>query len=363
MYVKRCANTIATDRLLVGINLDVASEHLFFCSRFSMSLVASESVIKDMVAALIPPEIKTSQGDTRETLAKRYESCEWLDPIYVHGEGDTCVNGDSSYKCPMRRTVSMSNGPPSTIQDREANDYGRSTVVMRTYHCHESPLPRWTSRVLRNLDYALMLESWRDGWSYLTKPSRQSPPNWMQICVYNASMSAKMGPHRDNSTKKALSTMKMGKKPNLNTPYAGVPNSSVEGANVLIYTMGNAPMKMMWAFPDPHFPVDQETTKYVELDGFSISCGNGTLTIVDPLDDLLMQHRLEFGEGEVVVRGEGKTETDLRYRIAFVMRWLGNEEEFYTDTSTLRLTASMKKAMEKSKANNEFDGKGRDVYS
>ena len=49
--------------------------------------------------------------------------------------------------------------------------------------------------------------------------------------------------------------------------------------------------------------------------------------------------------------------------MAFVMRWLENEEEFYTDTSTLRLTASMKEAMKKSKANNEFDGRGRDVYS
>ena len=132
---------------------------------------------------------------------------------------------------------------------------------------------------------------------------------------------------------------------------------------MLIYTMGNAPMKMWFAFPDPHYPVDQDTNKYVELEGFSISCGNGTLTIIDALDDLLMQHRLDFGEGEVVVSEEGKTETDLRYRMAFVMRWLKNEEEFYTDTSTLRLTPSMKEAMKSSRANNEFDGKGRDVYS
>lgn len=30
--------------------------------------------------------------------------------------------------------------------------------------------------------------------------------------------------------------------------------------------------------------------------------------------------------------------------------------------STLRLTASMKEAMKRSKANDEFDGRGRDVY-
>ena len=64
-----------------------------------------------------------------------------------------------------------------------------------------------------------------------------------------------------------------------------------------------------------------------------------------------MHHRLKFGDGEIVVMGgEGKSEMDCRYRMAFVMQWLRNEDEFYTnytDTSTLRLTVSMKEAMKK----------------
>eukprot|EP00956_Cyclotella_meneghiniana_P034994 scaffold110165_cov67-Cyclotella_meneghiniana.AAC.1 len=124
-------------------------------------------------------------------------------------------------------------------------------------------------------------------------------------------MDAKMCPHRDNYTKKAPSQMKMGiKKPRVPSSYAGVPNLHVEGAN--------------------------ETTLYLELEGYSISCGNGTLTIVDSMDDLLMQHKLKFGEGEIVVSGDGKSETDCR------------------------LTESMKEAMEKSIANSKYDGKGRD---
>ena len=119
-------------------------------------------------------------------------------------------------------------------------------------------------------------------------------------------------------------------------------HSHVEGAIVLIYTMGNVPMTMWFAFPNPHYPVDQETSLYLELEGYSISCENGTLTIVDSMDDLLMQHRLKFGDGEIVVAGEGKSLTDCRYRLAFVVRWLKNESEFYSDTSTLRLTADMK---------------------
>ena len=204
---------ISTDRLLVGINLNAAGDQFFFCSRYSMALVATPLPIKDMVAVLIPQEIFIRQGDTKESLAKRYEACEWLDRIHVHGSEDTLVNGDPNYKCPMRRTLSMSKCPPRNIVDRESDDY---RVVMYTYACHEMPLPHWSSRVLRYLDYALMLECWLDAWSYLTKPSRETPPNWVQIVLYNASMGAKIGPHRDNSTKMALSQMKMGKKPNLN---------------------------------------------------------------------------------------------------------------------------------------------------
>ena len=152
-------------------------------------------------------------------------------------------------------------------------------------------------------------------------------------------------------------------------PYAGVPNSHIEGNNVMVYTLGNVSMKTVFAFPNPHHDVDQDVTKYVELEGFSISCGNGTITVLDPLDDVLMQHGVSFDDGHIEVKGKKSKdthdgeETDLRYRVAFVMRWLRNEEEFYTDTSTVRLTDDMKRAMQKSNANNRFDGKGRDIYS
>ena len=159
------AAKISADRLLVGVNLNVCGDELYFCSRFSMALLAEHSPIKDMISASIPPEVFTVLGDTKESLAKRYETCQWLDPIHVHQAGDTLVNGDPNYKCPMRRTVSMSEGPPRTIEERDCEDYGRSVLKMFTYACHEMPVQRWSSRVLRKQDYALMLECWRDSWS------------------------------------------------------------------------------------------------------------------------------------------------------------------------------------------------------
>eukprot|EP00956_Cyclotella_meneghiniana_P034995 scaffold110165_cov67-Cyclotella_meneghiniana.AAC.2 len=167
---------IATDCLLGGINMQDTEDQLYFCSRYFMSLIATPSPIKDMVAGSIPTEIFTRHGDTKESLAERYNACEWLDPIHVHRQGETLVNGDSNYKCPMRRTLSVSKGPPHTIEDKEAEDCGRSVVTMFTYACHEMPVTRWTSRVISKLHYALMLECWADAWPYLTKPSREGPP-------------------------------------------------------------------------------------------------------------------------------------------------------------------------------------------
>lgn len=74
------------------------------------------------------------------------------------GWGILLVNGDPNYKCPMRRTLSMSKCMPYIIEDLDDDDHGRSVVVMLTYHCHEMHLPRWSSRILRHLDYALMLD-------------------------------------------------------------------------------------------------------------------------------------------------------------------------------------------------------------
>eukprot|EP00956_Cyclotella_meneghiniana_P043947 scaffold295185_cov86-Cyclotella_meneghiniana.AAC.1 len=88
---------IATDRLLVGINMQATEDQLYFCSRYSLSLVATPSPIKDMVSASIPTEIFTRHGDTKESLAERYNACEWLDPIHVHRQGETLVNGDPNY--------------------------------------------------------------------------------------------------------------------------------------------------------------------------------------------------------------------------------------------------------------------------
>ena len=81
---------IVQDRLLVGVNLSVQEEQLLFCSRYSLSLKANPSPIKDLLIEVsILSEVLAMTGDRKESLVKRYESCLWLDPIHVHRLGNT----------------------------------------------------------------------------------------------------------------------------------------------------------------------------------------------------------------------------------------------------------------------------------
>ena len=50
-----------------------------------------------------------------------------------------------------------------------------------------------------------------------------------------------------------------------------------------------------------------------------------------------------------------------RHRWALVYRWLKNIKSFFVDTSTVKLDARMRDALEKSEANNEL-GVGRSAY-
>lgn len=184
-----------------------------------------------------------------------------------------------------------------------------------------------------------------------------------------------MGLHRDNFNKNSLQRMRNKELPwNEEARYAGVKNSQEYGSNVIVYTMGNSPMRMVFACPNPVMQVDQETKKYIEHPCMSFPLGDGNLSILDPLDDVLMQHGVRWEDCELhdivtmtedgveCMREVGGDNDDLRWRVAFVMRRCTNMKEFYSDTSTIRLDEEMKEAMKGSIANNGSKGEGRDAY-
>ena len=151
--------------------------------------------------------------------------------------------------------------------------------------------------------------------------------------------------------------------------YAGMKNSQVYGSNVYIYTTGNAPMTMTLSYPNPRKGLGQSKKEYITLKCFAIKCGDGYLTILDPLDDVLGTHGVTFDDltlesvTEAEDEEEGGCATDMRWRVAFVMRTLENIEEYFVDSSFIRPNDDMVKALEKSTANNEVkENEGRNAY-
>jgi hypothetical protein len=163
-----------------------------------------------------------------------------------------------------------------------------------------------------------------------------------------------MGQHRDNFSKVGLERMKEGGMPFIDgEQYAGLSNSQVYGSNVYIYTTGSAPMTMTFSYPNPHKGLDQKPSEYVTLKCFAIQCNNDYLTVIDPLDDLVSES----------VETKEENQTDLCWRVAFVMRMLENVEEYFVDSSFIRPNDNMLEALKTSTANNNVgENDGRNAY-
>ena len=90
-------------------------------------------------------------------------------------------------------------------------------------------------------------------------------------------------------------------------------NSQLANSNVLILSLGNAPMVLQLSFPGDG--VGQRST-YVVHPLFSVPCGCGTLFVFSPTDDLFYCHEAFFEP--ITLSRFGAT----GFRLAFVMRWL-----------------------------------------
>ena len=135
-------------------------------------------------------------------------------------------------------------------------------------------------------------------------------PNSCELCIYYTAFGSKIGRHRDNFVSQDLATY-------LRTGDVSVlsrqRNSQLANSNVLILSLGNAPMVLQLSFPGDG--VGQRST-YVVHPLFSVPCGCGTLFVFSPTDDLFYCHEAFFEP--ITLSRFGAT----GYRLAFVMRWL-----------------------------------------
>lgn len=107
----------------------------------------------------------------------------------------------------------------------------------------------------------------------------------------------------------------------------------------------------------------------MELECMSVKCKDGYLVNLDPLDDVFHLHGVSFDDIKLEAvkwkdekDGDGDYE-DLRDRWAFSFRWGKNVQSFFVDTSNIKMNEPMRKALKKSKANNDLrNGEGRSAY-
>ena len=68
---------------------------------------------------------------------------------------------------------------------------------------------------------------------------------------------------------------------------------------------------------------------------FTFTLDNGTISVLDPIDDLTFTHKAFFAKG-----------TDGKLRRAWVFRWLQAPERFYADTGGTVLSAQHEKQLQ-----------------
>jgi hypothetical protein len=347
---------VVDERKLVGINVPTEPNLMF--SRYSVSIAAKETKLKKLYQDSLSTDHLPTHGDTYASLLNKQRLSNFLDELHYlkgdKGKGCSLANGDIGYMSPMRRTKSLCLARPFKVDDPNDDNFGLVVTEQYSYQCHEMYLPFWCSRPMTELEHAFTKEIWKEAWSFSTLISRQTPPNWIQIVDYTAALHCNMGSHRDNNTKEGLERMQDGLPPHREDPkvYMGVPNSQVVGSNVYVLTMGNEPMEMIWSYPNPKFGPGQPTRKYIVQKVVSMELREGYLTIVDPVDDEAGCHGIRFRDltlEKVIEKKGDDLITDLRYRRAAVIRTMENVQQYFVETSRIKLNAEMREAMERRK--------------
>jgi hypothetical protein len=204
----------------------------------------------------------------------------------------------------------------------------------------------WMSRPLTNVEYAAMLVIWMKCWPYLPKESQKHTPTVCQYCIYQYVLDKHMGEHRDNFDHEDLCLLANDENAELpeDGTWAGVHNSQVKGTAVIVYSMGNCPMMMVFSKLSVKGGTYQVKDMYEVEPTFCFRFEKGWICILDCIDDLLMLHSMKF-EGVKECKTSGNRDEFMR--VALVIWLLRTKGQFYTDTSTLRLTGkSLKYASE-----------------
>ena len=143
-----------------------------------------------------------------------------------------------------------------------------------------------------------------------------------------------MGAHRDNNSGSTMLNLVNGMAEpwGNNQRVGGSENSQVRGSSVVVFSRGQ-PMTMTLRYATPDRDVTQQSRHYITSPSFQMRMEDGWVTVLDPIDDMLMIHEVDWQDDDEF------DETDVR--IAWVYRWLGVTHDYFLQGCTVRRTKEM----------------------
>ena len=241
---------------------------------------------------------------------------------------------------PRRRFESLLVSGPHVYNGENGKvGIGKGVIRCYRYPSHQTRPNCNRCRPMRNLDYAFVLTIWELAWEYLTEYSRMNPPTTSHLLIYLGVVKTVMARHRDNFKSTNIAKLKKGLSPENSGTYKGSRNSQVDTSSVIIFSKGNRPMVIRMSYGATPDHLGDKREDYVTSFAYQMTCADGWITVLDPLDDLMMRHELEFAV-ETTEEDEYPPLNEC-YRDAWVIRWLKEEADFFVDTCGLRISEEM----------------------
>jgi hypothetical protein len=344
---KNCLHpTVMNGRKIIGVNIPAAEPA--WHSRYSVTLAAGYPLdeIFHKVFMKIPETLFPDKGENPESMGDKIVKSKFIDVIYswFQSKSPNSLNENISSRQAIRRTTGMVKKRPhffhTQLPPGEEEGDNRSVVTLYGYPNPECPTNLWMCFAQTKLEYAQGVHVWMKAWSSLSCVSRKRPPNGCQMLIYHRLLKRKMGRHRDNNPGSVMLNMVNGSEtPWGNNPrVGGSENSQVRGSSVMVFSRG-CPMTMTLRYALPEREVTQQSKHYITSPSFQMRMEDGWITVLDPIDDMLMVHSVDWpDDGDEASRDE-----TADVRVAWVYRWLGVTHDYYVQGCTVRRTREMMK--------------------
>ena len=328
-------------------SLDAAEAATFGCDHGLRSTLLKPTISAPVLAAaeaLIPSELMPKANDTRASLVARTAKCKWLDDINVYYPSADNLNSSLTSMQPLRKSCSVVVVDKHIYEGSDGEGQGEEVYTLFNYTSFGRYTSDWRGHPMPWEWFVLGLHVWSMCWPYLSLASRRHPPTHVQLLFYHWLRSARMQHHRDNSNNLTLTALAAGEAPDgLGHPSCGAAcdNSQVVGSSVMVLTTGTAPQVFTLRFRPAGTAVDLPRDEYEIHPRFQMQMEHGTISVLDPVDDLLVTHGAYF-EGEFdILRVDGDP---AWLRIGWAFRWLQSAHDFYACPSNragMRHTVAM----------------------